>query len=508
MQKPLIERNTWAWLTGASIAAFGATLLAHAYIGSFGRFLSDDYCTAGILGSHGFFGAQKHWFLSWTGRFSFVMAIDFAHLIGPKIVPFLTTIVLGAWLAALTWTISQAMVMADCARPKMVSLLLAEMILVCTLATTPSVYQSLYWQTGVLTYVAPIVFATAFLGLLCAVEVSDRKPSLALMLLGSFLTFIAAGFSESFAFLEGAALSLAVFLSFAADQNSLLGKKNRMFLFAGLVGAILGAALVLVAPGNNSRIAEELTGGIATSPARTWFGVLKLSSQFAVDSIANACSPKRFVAAMATLPALLALMVPAEHKMNPAMPPSVKEVSKRFVFGTIIGFALIASSFVPTAYVAAYLRGTYYPPGRLFVIPQFVFYCFVCFGSYWAGMVARSRVGVNAMSLDVRRRTALRWLFAVVSVFSMAVAASSVRTIWAVAPTVRKFASAWDAQEDKIRAAKKAGMRTIHVERLPATSQNKGVDQYFDLRLMHSVPDDWVNQCVAAYYGLDSIVAE
>src|SRR5262245_4800140 len=130
MQKPLIERSTWAWLTGASIVAFGATLLAHAYIGSFGRFLSDDYCTAGILGSYGFFGAQKHWFLSWTGRFSFVMAIDFAHLIGPRIVPFLTTIVLGAWLAALTWAISQATVLADCAQPKMVSFLLAEMILV------------------------------------------------------------------------------------------------------------------------------------------------------------------------------------------------------------------------------------------------------------------------------------------------------------------------------------------------------------------------------------------
>src|SRR5262245_19974367 len=430
MQKPVIQRSAWTWLAGASIVAFSATLLAHAYIGSFGRFVSDDFCTASVLGSYGFFGAQKHWFMTWTGRFSFVMAVDFAHLIGPKIVRFLPTIVLGAWLAALTWAISQAMVVVDCARPKTVSLLLAEMILVCTLAATPSVYQSLYWQTGVLTYVAPVVFASAFLGLLCIVVVADRKPSLAVMLLGGFLTFIASGFSESFAFLEGAALSLVVFLSYASDQNSLLGKKNRMFLFVSLVGAILGAAVVLAAPGNNSRIAEELTGGMATSPARTWFGVLKLSTHFALDSIANACGPKRFVAATATLPALLALIMPAEHKMNPAMPFNVREVSKRFVFGTIFGFALIASSFVPTAYVAAYLRGTYYPPGRLFVIPQFVFYCLVCFGSYWAGMVASSRLRVSTVSLDVRRRTSLLWLFGVVSIFSMAVAASSVRTIW------------------------------------------------------------------------------
>jgi hypothetical protein len=100
------------------------------------------------------------------------------------------------------------------------------------------------------------------------------------------------------------------------------------------------------------------------------------------------------------------------------------------------------------------------------------------------------------------------WVLAVASIFSTAVAISSSRTQWAVAPTVRNFASGWDAQEDKIHAAKNAGLRTVRVERLPATSQNKGIGQYFGLRLMDSVPDDWVNLCVADYYALDSIVAE
>jgi Family of unknown function (DUF6056) len=391
----------------------------------------------------------------------------------------------------------------------LVSLLLAEMTLVCTLATTPSVYQSLYWQTGVLTYVVPIVFATAFMGLLCSVAASDQKPTLTFFVIGGLLTFIAAGFSESFAFLEVVALSLAFFLSFADDRNSIWGMKNRMFLFVGLAGAILGAAVVLGAPGNNFRIAEELSGGLGTSPAHTWFSLFKLSIQFGLDSIVNACNPKRFVMAMACMPSVLAFTVPAEHKMNPTTTSIVKESSKRFVFGTIIGFTLIASSFVPTAYITAYLRGTYYPPGRLFVIPQFVFYCFICLESYWVGMAARSlTLRVPRSSSSVRRRTTLLWLLGIASAFSMAVAASAARTTWAAAPTVRKFVYAWDAQEDKIRAAKKAGLRTIHVERLPATSQNKGVGQYFDLRLMDSVSDDWVNRCVADYYGLDSIVAE
>jgi hypothetical protein len=401
------------------------------------------------------------------------------------------------------------MVIASRGRLKMVSLLLAEMIIVSTLATTPSVYQSLYWQTGVLTYVIPVMFATTFTGLLCRVAAADQKPGLALFVFGGFLTFIAAGFSESFAFLECAALSLALFLSFAADQNSLFGTKTRMFLFVGLVGAMLGGALVLVAPGNNSRIAEELSSGLTTSQARTWIALVRLSVHFGLDSIAIACNPRRFVIAMAFLPAVVAFTVPAEHEISSTMTSIVRKSSKRSVLGAIIGFTLIACSFVPSAYVTAYLRATYYPPGRLFVIPQFVFYCFICLESYWAGMTARSlRLKVTMGSSSDRRPTSLLWLFGVASFFSIVVAVSSARTTLALAPTVRNFASAWDTQEDKIRTAKIAGLGTVHVERLPATNQNQRLHQYFGLRLMDSLSDDWVNQCVADYYGLDSIVAE
>jgi hypothetical protein len=214
--------------------------------------------------------------------------------------------------------------MAYGVRPKMISLLLAEMIIVCTLATTPSVYQSLYWQTGVLTYVVPVVFATAFAGLLCTVAAADHEPHLAVILFGGFLAFIAAGFSESFAFLEVTSLSLAFLLSLTADQNNLLGKKNRTFLFAGLVGAISGAAAVFVAPGTNSRIAEELSAGVATSPVRTWFGVLKLSIHFGLDSIANACGSTRFVVAAASQPAFLPILLPPNTESIRGCPPALR----------------------------------------------------------------------------------------------------------------------------------------------------------------------------------------
>src|SRR5262245_50977270 len=83
------QRAVWIAVGAILLIAFFIALLAHAYIGLFSRFLADEYCTAGVVQTYGFFGAQKYWFTTWTGRFSFTLAISLAHLIGAKLVPFL-----------------------------------------------------------------------------------------------------------------------------------------------------------------------------------------------------------------------------------------------------------------------------------------------------------------------------------------------------------------------------------------------------------------------------------
>src|SRR5262249_50774270 len=97
-------------------------------------------------------------------------------------------------------------------------------------------------------------------------------------------------------------------------------------------------------------------------------------------------------------------------------------ILERLVVTPIIAVILIATCFMPSAYVSAYLRATYYPPSRLFVIPQFVFYCAVCLEGYWLGVGLRQR----AVSLATRSVKYMSWLFGVAAPFS------SVRSIWAL----------------------------------------------------------------------------
>ena len=440
MTNTVNEKTAWRVFAGISMVAFTAALSAHAYVGWFGRMMTDDYCTAGILKSHGFFGAQKYWFLTWTGRFAFTLAIDSAHVIGPKIASFLPAIVLISLLFALTQAILPLVSTAIQHRIA-ISVLLAELIVVSTLATIPSIYQSFYWQTGVITYIFPLIFGTAYVALLGRIARASRPPGLGLLLIGGCLTFIAAGFSETFAALQGAALGLALLLSLRTTPGTVLGRHSLAFVFVGLVGATSGAALVLFAPGNAPRIAEEVATGLATSPPdHAWITVVKHSAHFALDSIGMACRSLQFIVPAVCLPAALAFSAPGERKQQSSIQNAIARVSKRLIPSAMVAVILIVCSFVPAGYVSAYMRGNYYPPDRVFVIPQYVFYCFVCMQSYFAGMSLRH---VNSIAIPLAARGSKHpfWLFAVASLMSVVISASSVRRTWSAESTVRTFAT-------------------------------------------------------------------
>ena len=56
----------------------------------------------------------------------------------------------------------------------MTSLLKYALAAVATLQTAPDLPQSLYWQTGMLTYLLPLVLATFLLGWIRRATASDR----------------------------------------------------------------------------------------------------------------------------------------------------------------------------------------------------------------------------------------------------------------------------------------------------------------------------------------------
>jgi hypothetical protein len=64
------------------------TLAAHAYIGFFSRYVADDYCTAATVRTAGLLLTQKHFYVSWSGRFSFTLKVSLVELLGTRVVPY------------------------------------------------------------------------------------------------------------------------------------------------------------------------------------------------------------------------------------------------------------------------------------------------------------------------------------------------------------------------------------------------------------------------------------
>jgi hypothetical protein len=491
-----------AWPTTAVVIAiaFAAVLITHAYMGSFSRFASDDYCTAGILRSHGFFGAQRYWFMTWHGRASFTLLMTLAHAIaGAAVAPYLPSVMLALWVAALTWGLWEIIRTWCGPEARFGAFVLAEIVIASTLAATPDIYQSLYWETGAVTYISPLALAPVYLGLLARVAGGRRSPDLNVLGVSGLVTFVAGGFSETYAALQLVALSLGVLASLA---KPIAGRKAAPVLVAGLIGSLLSALVLTSAPGNAARVASSAARAAAAAPG-TWLSLALLSVQFGLRSIASSLSAAHGVTAAAAivLPALVAATL---RPQSPATAPAIsgRVLSARFLICIAAGVIVIVACFVPTAYIAAFVRGGYRPQPRLVVTAQFAFFGLVCFWSYAAGVVLRD---VKAWSRPAGY--AMRWA-GVVAVLLLVAPLNDIRHTLMLIPSARIYAASWDVQDREIRTAEREGSRDVVVPRTAGTSRDSRGDLYFELNVVGSDPDHWVNQCAAEYYGIDAIVAK
>ena len=85
-----------------------------------------------------------------------------------------------------------------------------------TLATTPQLWQSLYWQTGAITYLLPVVLGTAYLGALWRLRGAwlCGRRTWTWVLASVVLVVVAVGCSETALAAVDAGLAFAIVASF------------------------------------------------------------------------------------------------------------------------------------------------------------------------------------------------------------------------------------------------------------------------------------------------------
>ena len=470
----LLQGNATAAVLGLALALLCLPLASFAAVGWFSRYAADDYCTASQVVSAGLLQAQSRLYVNWSGRFSATLFNTLLETVGVRDVPFLAGLALVSWVAATAWAIRQLARAFGWRLTTLASATLAALLVYATLDITADLSQDVYWQTGLVTYLLPLVLAALFVGWLArSATVPQAKTGAVTLAVPFVLALLAGGTSETFAAAQVTALVLA--LAIAIQPRS----RVRSMLFAGLVGALIALAIVALAPGNEVRQeTSSRTPLLVALPEALDFTRLWLRLTFA--------RPHAVVLTLLLLlPATVAALQPRSSSTT-AIRPRVALPALLVGVGIVV-FACILPAF--------YALGSN-PPGRAQLIPEFVLLATVgVFG--WC---------VGAATSDPIRRALHRWPIAATAAAALVILLllgpllTTGQSLAQLAPA-SMYATDWDRLDAQIRADRNRGIDAVTVPPLPSTGAVRS--------LAWVGPDrtDWFNQCVAGYYGVSSIAA-
>src|SRR5207237_8201789 len=213
---------------------------------------------ADMVFARGYIGAQQYWYSAWSGRFTFTAVVSALELIGAGTVQVLPAVAVAAAVAAGTWALLPVARHSGWPHPWLVTLALAELVVFAVTVSAPYVGQSLLWQTGLLTYVLPLILFAVYAGLVLrrALSWSPSTSSWVLACCAGLLC-LAGGLSETTLAVQMAGLLFALLISLATTR----GERRRALtamLVAGIVGSLLATVFVGLAPGTKGRV---LSGG-------------------------------------------------------------------------------------------------------------------------------------------------------------------------------------------------------------------------------------------------------
>jgi uncharacterized protein DUF6056 len=406
--------------------------------------------------------------------------------LGPVTPRFIPGLLVTLWFVGTVWASYQLHSLAR--KVSWASVVLyAGFIIVATLEAAPNVAQSLYWQTGALTYVAPLVLLSFYVGVIGA-AVRERHNNLSYrlnLLYAGTLTFVAGGFSDAYVVLQSCGLTLCVLvLEIVASEES--KSRLRHFLIVGLMGSLVALLIVAVAPGNSIRLTyfAHQFGGLKILKLTTWYSVGFIARQILTH-------PLLFVVSL-TLPLVLGLRDSSQD--------SKRVWNHRICLWVLlltpaVVFVIIMCSIALGVYAMSVML-----PERARILLSFVLVCGTLVWSsaaseYLIGRLLPQRRQIKKLSFVANLLGFLLVLFPLTSIVSV------VR----MREQARSFAVDWDRQDSELKAAKQSGISEVTVPQIGDFQSRIGKGSS-DLHL-RTDPTFWINRTVARYYGLTSVRA-
>ena len=333
----------------------------------------------------------------------------------------------------------------------------AVLLLAAFVCAVPSLHESLFWYGSAAPYTFSLVLSTLYAPLI----LSFRKTGAAIILFG--FSFFLAGFSVTFTALQ--IFSLCFFLILLRHKQTLQRR-----LLASLLGALVGAAALLAAPGNAVR------ASVANVEPDLIFTVIHL--------------PRVILYLFAFIiykTPLIALSIFSTSFLI-SYCYGIKSQSKTLpiIITWLLMLGSVAAAFAPVIYASS----TWLLPRRTWTAPVWIALCGIAALGYLYALAFRKQeqpLGYLARPAKI-----------IIAILAVGFMLNGLPIALEAVSRQAAYAAAWDERDAYLRS----------LSGTTETVRARSFHGAFDLEDLTDDPNFWTNVCIARYYNLPAIVSD
>ncbi|HUE98446.1 MAG TPA: DUF6056 family protein [Anaerolineales bacterium] len=483
---PEVLQKNFDWVSSLfflGVLSACVPLTVYAYLGSFSRYLADDYCASTYLfTSQNIVEATLRAYSLWANSYSRLMFSQIIELGGVNGIRLMAGVEILVWTLLLTWMLFELGKLLRIQVPKSGYAWLACMAIALSLYQTSALYQILYWRTGLIPYSLPLLWfvgiAVYFLRYVGKPYEKSRAWQAGIIFV--VLVFFAGGLSETTSGLQVGAMFVAVLLVWWTkpihQRRDVLA-----FFIAGLITSVAAISIMAASPGTSNRLNRIMNNPPLYNPVALSGDVTLYTSQFLLDVVKS--YPSLVLVALALSFGIVFFALSVGRQDLSSIPTSYLRTALLVI--PVVIFIIIGFSYAPSAFVRTF------PAARARFASHFVFMLGLMIEGGVLGILAakaRSIINPNWVRIAVA--------FLLVALIFHPIRATS--RVYELRYQYQTFARQWDVRDALIRQAIANGETDLVVVQLDAPG---GIGEY------KGNPRDWINRCVARFYGLISIIA-
>ncbi len=468
-------KNTRKTANTMLAAVIFSGLLALIYAGTFSRYLADDFCFSRLVIEHGFWGAQSHSYLTWSDRVSTVFVTSILDMTGVTGMQLLPGILITCF------TTGQILLLLKLYQIQVLPITVIEVYILAglctflTLYSAPSLFQSVFWRAGSVTYLMPLVILPFLFILL--LHIAELPWRWVWIIVAGILFGFNGGFSETTLAMQAMVILIAGILVFIGRKNLTDTKPYLFSLLAAMLGTILMGGIMYASPGNSVRMTN-----LPSTPGL--FEWVYLSLRYGLGFLYQSAISYPIPLAVA---AVVGFCLAIQHDWKDI---SQKRMGWLFWGVPVTVFILVVTCCAPSAYAQSA-----YPEDRAMIGARWVMVIGILMWFYLLGAaytLRRLRNPKYNPTNDIKTGV-------FVIVFCCIYLVYTTLAVLASIPGYQKRADAWDARTAEINQMRQNGQTDVQVTALDSVERIKEISDN---------PAHWVNKCAAVYYSVETITAK